>query len=203
MIDFSTMVTFGAAFTVFAASPGPDNVTIFSKTISSGPAYGIAYGTGVVVSIICFVILATAGFTAANEFLSTNLSLLQYVGAAYLIYMGVMTWKSAPKPKPKTLSGGIYRMFMTGFALNISNPKMTLFYLALLPGISGARAYSLFDTFLIISVVVLVEIIVIGGHVLFAHSAKTALSTPNSIRIINRVSGSMMVGAGFFIAARS
>ncbi len=51
MMEIQTIFTFCLAFFVFAASPGPDNLTILSKTVSSGPAQGIAYGIGVVCSI--------------------------------------------------------------------------------------------------------------------------------------------------------
>ena len=202
MIDAQTMITFAVAFTVFAASPGPDNVTIFSKTISSGPAHGLAYGTGVVVSIICFVVLTTVGFTAVSEFLNTNLAFLQYIGGAYLIYMGITTWRAMPTLSPKILKGGVFRMFATGFLLNVSNPKMTLFYLALLPGVFGARGYTVLDALMIIAIVIVVEVFVIGGHVLFAHKAKSALSRPSSLKAINKVSGGLMICAGFLVVSR-
>ena len=64
MMEAQTILTFCLAFFVFAASPGPDNLTILSKTVSNGPAYGAAYGLGVVTSIFCFVILAAIGLKA-------------------------------------------------------------------------------------------------------------------------------------------
>jgi threonine/homoserine/homoserine lactone efflux protein len=72
-MGLETILTFCLAFFVFAASPGPDNITIISKTVSNGPAYGFAYGAGVVVSIFSFVILAAVGFNAVSQYLNENL----------------------------------------------------------------------------------------------------------------------------------
>jgi threonine/homoserine/homoserine lactone efflux protein len=202
MIDTHTLWAFTAAFTVFAASPGPDNITIFSKTVTAGPSHGLAYGAGVVTSIYGSVLMATAGLTAVSDFLSTNLSFLQYVGAAYLVYMGVSAWRSIPTLPPKPVSGGVSSMLVTGFLLNISNPKMPLFYLALLPGVFGVRAYTTADIATIIAIITAVEIVVVGGHVLLARKARQALSRPRPLRIINRVSGGLMVGAAVLIASR-
>lgn len=202
MIDIQTMSTFALAFTVFAASPGPDNVTIFSKTISSGPSHGLAYGAGVVVSIYCFVLLATAGFSAIGNFLNRNLAFLQYLGAAYLIYIGIATWRAVPKLNPKIIVGNVPRMFFAGFLLNISNPKMPFFYLALLPGIFGIRTYSVMDVAIILAIITFVEFFVVGGLVLLARKANNAFTQPKQLRIINKVAGGLMMGAGVFIAVR-
>jgi threonine/homoserine/homoserine lactone efflux protein len=88
-MSLDTLLTFGIAFLVFAASPGPDNLTILSKTIARGPAYGLAYGSGVMASIAGFVILSALGLNALASFASENLRVVQYVGAGYLIYTGV------------------------------------------------------------------------------------------------------------------
>jgi threonine/homoserine/homoserine lactone efflux protein len=201
-MGFETILTFCLAFFVFAASPGPDNITIISKTVSNGPAYGIAYGAGVVASIFSFVILAAVGFNAVSQYLNGNLQVIQYVGAAYLIYTGVVMWRSNPEIKPRVMKGGLVRLFLTGFVLNISNPKMPIFYLALLPGILGIKPLSVYETVVLLVTIALIEVVVVGGHVLAAVKAKTALSDPGKAKLLNRSAGSLMVGAGVLVATR-
>jgi threonine/homoserine/homoserine lactone efflux protein len=201
-MDLQTILTFCAAFAIFAASPGPDNVTIFSKTLSNGAIHGIAYGSGVVASIYCFVLLATAGFSAIGNFLNTNLSFLQYLGAGYLIYMGVSTWRASFSIRPNVVTGSSLNVFLTGFILNISNPKMPFFYLALLPGIFGVRTFSLTDILVILVLITIIEILVIGGHVILALKAKKTFNDLSQLKFINKIAGGLMVGAGVFVASR-
>ncbi|MDQ0454828.1 threonine/homoserine/homoserine lactone efflux protein [Rhizobium paknamense] len=201
-MDIQTLLTFALAFFVFAASPGPDNLTILSKTVSNGPAHGIAYGVGVVTSIVLFVIMAAIGFNALSQYMNENLRVIQYAGACYLIYTGVMMWRANPVLQPRSLRGGLPRLFFTGFVLNVSNPKMPVFYLALLPGVLGLRPLGLVDTLELLAVIGLVETVVIGGHVLLACKAKAALGTPRNIRRLNRGAGTLMVGAGVLVASR-
>jgi threonine/homoserine/homoserine lactone efflux protein len=201
-MDLQTVLTFGLAFFVFAASPGPDNLTILSKTVSSGPVHGVAYGVGVVCSIFLFVILAAIGFNAIAQYMNENLRFIQYIGAIYLIYMGITMWRSKPNIKPRMMRGGLLRLFLTGFLLNISNPKMPIFYLALLPGVLGIRPLTITDTAELLVIIALIEVIVVGGHVFLGHKAKIALTDPNKIRVLNRGAGALMVGAGVLVASR-
>mgnify|MGYP001590320128 CR=1 FL=1 len=202
MMDIQTLLTFCLAFFVFAASPGPDNLTILSKTVSNGPSHGIAYGLGVVCSIFLFVIMAAVGFNAVSQYMNENLRAIQYIGAAYLIYTGVMMWRSQPDIKPRVMRGGLLRLFLTGFLLNISNPKMPIFYLALLPGVLGIRPLTFYDALELLVVIALIEVVVIGGHVFVGSKAKGALTDPRWIRALNRGAGGLMVGAGVLVASR-
>jgi len=201
-MDLQTVLTFSLAFFVFAASPGPDNLTILSKTVSSGPTHGIAYGVGVVCSIFLFVILAAIGFNAIAQYMNENLRFIQYAGSIYLIYTGIMMWRSKSDIKPRAMRGGLIRLFLTGFLLNISNPKMPIFYLALLPGVLGIRPLTASDTVELLVIIALIEVIVVGGHVFLGYKAKAALADPNKIGILNRGAGALMVGAGVLVAGR-
>lgn len=202
MMALPTILTFSLAFFVFAASPGPDNLTIVSKTVSSGPAHGVAYGVGVVCSIFLFVILAAIGFNAIARYMNENLRFIQYVGAVYLIYTGIMMGRSKPDIKPRVIRGGLIRLVVAGFLLNISNPKMPIFYLALLPGVLGIRPLGMSNTLELLSIIAAVEVIVVGGHVLLGYKAKTALADPNKTSTLNRGAGGLMVGAGVLVASR-
>lgn len=201
-MDLGTTATFALAFLVFAASPGPDNITILSKTVNQGPAHGIAYGCGVVASIACFVILAAFGLNALAGAVGENLRLVRYFGAAYLVYTGIAMWRAPVPAVPRRLRGGLARLFGLGFLLNVSNPKMPIFYLALLPGVLGARPLTAADTLALLAVILLVEALVIGVHVGVALRAWAALARPRRLRALNRGAGALMVGAGVLVASR-
>jgi threonine/homoserine/homoserine lactone efflux protein len=113
-----------------------------------------------------------------------------------------MMWRSNPEIKARVMKGGLVRLFLAGFVLNISNPKMPIFYLALLPGILGIKPLSVYETVVLLVTIALIEVVVVGGHVLAAVKAKTALSDPGKAKLLNRSAGSLMVGAGVLVATR-
>ena len=202
-MDFSTLLAFAATFFVFAASPGPDNMTIVARTISHGAASGIAYGTGTVVGILIFLTLAALGLSIIATEMSAVMTVLRYAGAAYLIWMGIKLWTAEPVvPELQPVSGrrGLLAIFATGVALNLGNPKMPLFYLALLPNVVGTSLTSE-HVALLAGVILAVEMVVIAGHVFLAGRARTLLRTPTVVRRVNRAAGGIMVGAGVAVVA--
>ena len=197
-MDLATILAFAAAFFVFAASPGPDNMTIVARTISGGAASGVAYGAGTVVGILVFLILAAFGLSIVAAKMAIVMTALRYGGAAYLIWMGIRLWTAVPVvPDLQPISDrrGLLTLFATGIALNLGNPKMPLFYVALLPNVVGASLDV--DHLGVLTMVILaVEFVVIGGHVILASRARSLLRTPRIVRRVNRAAGGVMIGAG-------
>jgi len=202
-MDISTLIAFAAAFFVFAASPGPDNMTIVARTISHGAASGIAYGAGTVAGILIFLTLAAFGLSVIASQMGFVMTIPRYAGAAYLIWMGVKLWTSepvVPALQPTSERRGLLPVFATGVALNLGNPKMPLFYVALLPNVVGA-SLTPGHVAALAAVILAIEVIVIGGHVMLAGRARNLLRTPAMIRRVNRTAGGVMVGAGVVVVA--
>ena len=202
-MDLATILAFTAAFFVFAASPGPDNMTILARTISNGAASGIAYGAGTVVGILIFLVLAVFGLSFIAAKMAIAMSVLRYGGAIYLIWMGISLWTAVPVvPDLQPISGrrGLLAIFATGIALNLGNPKMPLFYVALLPNVVGT-SLDAGHLGVLTMVILAVEVVVIGGHVILAGRARSLLRTPKIVRRVNRAAGGVMIGAGFAVVA--
>ncbi|MBD9387555.1 LysE family translocator [Agrobacterium sp. AGB01] len=201
-MEFTTLLAFAAAFFVFAASPGPDNMTIIARTITHGAASGFAYGAGTVVGILMFLTLAAFGLSILASEMSMVMTVLRYAGAAYLVWMGIRLWTAepvVPQLQPTAGQRGLLPVFMTGIALNLGNPKMPLFYVALLPNVVGA-SLTLDHLAALAAIVIAVEIIVIGGHVALAVRARRLLRQPHIVRRVNRTAGCVMIGSGIFVA---
>lgn len=201
-MDFTTLLAFAAAFFVFAASPGPDNMTIIARTITHGAASGFAYGAGTVVGILVFLTLAAFGLSILASEMSTVMTVLRYAGAAYLIWMGIKMWTAepvVPQLQPATNRRGLFPVFMTGIALNLGNPKMPLFYIALLPNVVGP-SLTMDHLAALAAIVIAVEVVVIGGHVALAVRARKLLREPRIVRRVNRTAGGIMIGSGIAVA---
>ncbi|MFP5078468.1 LysE family translocator [Rhizobium sp. YIM 134829] len=202
-MDASTLLTFACAFFVFAASPGPDNMTILARTLSHGAGSGLAYGAGTVVGILIYLTLATLGLSMIAAEMGTVMTILRAAGAAYLVCMGVMLWTAAPvvpEDRPLAERRGLLSVFATGLALNLGNPKMPLFALALLPSLLG-NALTPAHLPVLAAIILAVEAVVIGGHVLLAGQGRRLLRTPAVVRRVNRTAGGVMVGAGVVVVA--
>jgi len=197
-MDLATLLAFAAAFFVFAASPGPDNMTIVARTIAHGAASGIAYGAGTVAGILIFLLLAAFGLSILASEMGAVMTVLRYAGAAYLIWMGIKLWTAAPVVPDLQPAGerrGLLAIFATGVALNLGNPKMPLFYVALLPNVVGSTL-SLAQVGILAVVILAVEVVVIGGHVILASRARRLLRSTRAVRRMNRAAGGVMVGSG-------
>ncbi len=202
-MDMTTLIAFAAAFFVFAASPGPDNMTIVARTITHGAPSGIAYGLGTVAGILIFLTLAAFGLSLIAQKMGVAMTVLRYGGAAYLIWMGVKMWTApavVPQLQPVSERRGLLSIFLTGFVLNLGNPKMPLFYVALLPNIVGA-SLTVDHLAALAAVILCVEVVVIGGHVLLAVRARKLLRSERIVRRVNRVAGGVMIGSGVAVAA--
>jgi len=196
------LAAFTGAFFVFAASPGPDNVTIVARTLSHGPRSGLAYGLGTVTGILLFLIAAAFGLGAMAQHFGLAFELLRYGGAAYLVWAGVSLWCRDTASAAAPLHGGFGRIYLTGVALNLGNPKMPLFYIALLPAFFASGVPRGGDLLALAAVVLAVEAVVIGGYILLAWRARHLLARPRARRLANRAAAGCMVGAGIAAAAR-
>ncbi|MBO3760601.1 LysE family translocator [Ciceribacter sp. L1K23] len=197
-MDSHILLAFAAAFFVFAASPGPDNMTIVARTVTSGPLSGIAYGLGTVAGILVYLALAAFGLTVLAAEMGWLMTLLRYGGAIYLIWMGIKLWTEparVPAENVEARQGDVFKIFLTGFVLNLGNPKMPLFYVALLPNFVG-ESFGRADFVALATVILGVETLVIGGHVVLAWRARRLLRTPSVVTITNRVAGTLLAGAG-------
>lgn len=87
----------------------------------------------------------------------------------------------------------MFSVFATGVALNLSNPKMPLFYVALLPNVVGA-SLTLNQIGVLTAVILAVEVVVIGGHVILASRARKLLRNARTVRRVNRAAGGVMIG---------
>ena len=152
--------------------------------------------------ILVFLVLAAFGLSLLAAKMAVLMTVLRYGGAAYLVWMGIRLWTAAPTDPATVPAGrrGLLAVFATGIALNLGNPKMPLFYLALLPSVVGATLTP-GQVGLLAAVIVAVEAVVIGGHVVLATRARALLRTPRVVRRVNRAAGGVMIGAGVAVVA--
>lgn len=202
-MDIQALLAFAGAFLVFAASPGPDNMTIVARTVSHGPLSGLAYGTGMVAGILVFLALTSTGLSVLASEMSWLMTIMRYGGAAYLLWMAFSLWTAPAALSEVTAGSGrgeLGRTFLTGIVLNLGNPKMPLFYLALLPNFVGPE-FTAGDFVALGSVIVAVETLVIATHISLAGRTRRILRRPVVVRRANRAAAIILFGSGVAVLA--
>ena len=135
MIDQVTLITYVAIVVGFVFIPGPATVLTVARATTSGTRVGLATGLGIAVGDIIHTALAVLGISAivlASAFL---FSLVKYLGAAYLVYLGIRAMfekaPAAPGRSPVSLTPA--EAFRQGILAEVLNPKTAMFFLAFLP----------------------------------------------------------------------
>ena len=129
---------------------------------------------------------------------------IKYAGVAYLLYLAWKMWTAPVETGGEALpnAGSRLRLFFTGMAVTLGNPKIMMFYLALLPTIIDVASVTLVGWAELTLTMVVVLVAVDAVWVLAATQARRLLKSPRAMRIANRTSASMMAGAAAAIATR-
>jgi threonine/homoserine/homoserine lactone efflux protein len=135
MIDQTTLITYVAIVLGFVFIPGPATLLTVARASSAGTRVGVATGLGIAVGDMIHTVLAVIGLSAiilASAFL---FSLIKYLGAAYLIYLGVRAiLEKVPGTSPsQSVNITPSVAFRQGILSEVLNPKTALFFLAFLP----------------------------------------------------------------------
>ncbi len=137
MIPLEVLLAFLAASALITIAPGPDNLMVLSVGISRGRMAGIGFGLGCALGCFVHTLWATLGIGAVVMASEDTFTVLKMAGAAYLVYIGVMTWRFAGKASLIKLDDGSAEPMMVhlrrGFIANVINPKVALFFIAFLP----------------------------------------------------------------------
>ncbi len=135
MPDVSTLALFMAATLALLLVPGPAVLYIIARGIDQGRLAGLASAAGIATGSLFHVFAAALGLSAILASSSLAFSVVKYLGAAYLIYLGVRTLLTRPDPaepldrRPRTRR----ELFRQGVVVQVLNPKIALFFLAFLP----------------------------------------------------------------------
>jgi threonine/homoserine/homoserine lactone efflux protein len=136
MVPTTELVVFAAAALVMVLTPGPNMIYLVSRSVCQGRAAGVISLLGVIAGFVVHMLGAALGLTALFLALPLGFEILKWAGAAYL---GWLAWEALrpgarspfeAQPLPVDPPG---KLFLMGFLTNLLNPKVAMFYIALLP----------------------------------------------------------------------
>ncbi|MBP5857858.1 LysE family translocator [Marivibrio halodurans] len=136
MPDIHTLMLFAGASLVLYISPGPDMLHVANRAMADGIRGGMLAALGVSAGLVVHMLAAAFGLAAVLVIWPIAFTLVKWLGAAYLLYLGVtalMGRGSAARPTGGMARAGSWRLFRQGFLVNLLNPKIALFFMAFLP----------------------------------------------------------------------
>lgn len=196
-------LTFVAVGTLYSLSPGPGAVSSMSNALSYGFRRGLLNLLGLQCALLVHLSLVALGLGALLASSELAFSILKYVGAAYLIYLGMRKWTDGRgfefSDIPQHLPART--LLFRGLGVNLTNPKSLVFFGALLPQFIDPGAAQA-PQFVVLGVsIILIDGLVMGWYGFLASTLRRFLENPQRMRVANRAFGSMFMLTGLALAA--
>lgn len=158
MFGTHDLLLFVAAGVLLNITPGPDMLYIIARSSAQGARAGAAAALGIGAGCFVHIIAAAFGLSALIAASATAFAILKWLGAIYLVYVGlslIWTSRDSPDAMPSVAlaPARLRAIFIQGFLTNVLNPKVALFFLALLPQFIESDAPSKALAFLFLGVV--------------------------------------------------
>ncbi|MDP3895185.1 MAG: LysE family translocator [Mesorhizobium sp.] len=204
-MEIASLLIFAGALVVAAGSPGPSIAALVARVISGGWRGVLPFLAAMWIGEAIWLSLAVFGLAFVAQTFHLAFVAVKWLGVAYLAYLAWKMWTA-----PVSVSEGdmpradsAAKLFFAGMAVTLGNPKIMMFYLALLPAIIDLGGVTLAGWAELTLTMAAVLIAIDLAWVFAAAQARKLLRSPRAVPIANRVSAGTMAGAAAAIAARS
>jgi homoserine/homoserine lactone efflux protein len=191
--------------TALCLSPGPAVLLVLSQALTRGTGASVWSNLGILTGNTMYFALTATGLGALLLASYEAFFLIKWVGAGYLVWLGVAAWRGrssvlsvAPDGAP---AAGSRRMFLNGFVLQAANPKALIFFTALLPQFIDPRSPVMGQVAILGVTSVVIEFIVLLAYGALAGQMAFLATRPRFRSVADRVAGSMLITAGVSMAA--
>lgn len=203
-MDSKSLAIFAAALLINSGTPGPSIAALVARVIARGPKDVLPFLAAMWIGEGLWLATAVCGLAVIAAQFHAMFIAIKYCGVAYLVYLAWRMWTDAgagaadisPRGQP-------LQMFLGGFAITLGNPKIMVFYVALLPSIINVEQMGVGSFPALIVTMLAVLICVDLTWVLLAARARAFLKSRRAMIIANRCGAAAMAGAAAAIATRS
>ena len=201
MFGIADYGAFVAAIVLFLAIPGPGNLALITSTGKGGVRAGVAATLGVMAADQVLMWLAVAGVAALLATYPAAFHAVQWLGAAYLAWLGWKMLTAAPGAKP-VLNIAPRHYFRQGALITLLNPKAIVFYMAFFPLFVDTQRHQGLFTFAVMAITIATLTLVYGLIVVLLthHLAERMRANPAIARSLERLAGVFLIGFGVKLA---
>jgi threonine/homoserine/homoserine lactone efflux protein len=197
-------LAFAAASAILLAIPGPTVLLVISYALGHGRRSALGTVVGVALGDFTAMTASMLGLGALLAASAEIFTLLKWVGAAYLVYLGIKLWRA---PMTELAADAIAaevgrsRMFLHAYAVTSLNPKSIVFFVAFLPQFLDITAPALPQVVICEATFVVMAALNALLYCLMASAARRTIRKPAVQRAVNRTGGSLLIGAGLLAVA--
>lgn len=193
-VDPILFLSFIGATVLLVATPGPVVGLMIARTLADGRSHGFVIVLGAATAAILYLTIALTGFQGLQALDPRLFTLIQYLGAAYMVFLAYKAWTTTPDATPKDGNGhaSLWKDYRRGMLVTLSSPKSLLFFGAFFPLFlsqdlpAGPQLWTMSVAFIIVSMTIDSCTILLAGW------ARKTLLDRGAQRTIARVSGTCL-----------
>lgn len=204
-MELTSLAIFAGALLIAAGSPGPSIAALVARVIAKGWRDVLPFLLAMWIGEGIWLSLAVFGLAFVAQSFHLAFVVVKWIGVVYLVYLAWKMWTAPVAVREGELprNDSPAKLFFAGMAVTLGNPKIMMFYLALLPTIIDLGSVTLVGWAELTVTMALVLIAIDISWVIAAAQARRLLKSARAMRIANRFSATAMAGAAAAIAARS
>jgi threonine/homoserine/homoserine lactone efflux protein len=197
-MTFESWAAFTAASTVLLIIPGPTVLLVVSYALGQGWRTVLPMTVGVALGDFTAMTLSMLGLGALLATSATLFTILKWVGAAYLVYLGIRLWRAGGTldAAPRTDAVSAAKMLGHAWLVTALNPKSITFFVAFLPAFLDPQADFLTQMVVFETTFLVLAFANAFGYALVAARARGFVANPRAIGVVNKVGGGLLIGAG-------
>ncbi len=196
-MDIDLIITFVIASSLISLAPGPDNIFVLTQSALHGRKSGVWVTLGLCTGLVVHTTAVALGLAAIFQTSELAFNILKYLGAVYLVYLAWLAFKAAPSNFSTSDGAEVsYRaLYLRGIIMNITNPKVSIFFLAFLPQFTSPESGNLIVQFFALGgVFILVALAIFTMIASLAGSLSHWLQRSRKSQIcLNRLAGTVYV----------
>jgi len=198
LIPLETLAAFFTASVLLALAPGPDNLFVLTQSALHGRLSGLLVTLGLCTGLLVHTAAVTFGVAVIFQTSALAFTALKFFGAGYLLYLAWGAWRTGSAEIKGAANNGLsrIRLYRRGIIMNVTNPKVSIFFLAFLPQFADpARGSLAWQMIALGGIFIVATILVFGSVALLAGTLGNWLARSSSAQIVmNRVAGLVFVG---------
>jgi threonine/homoserine/homoserine lactone efflux protein len=205
MPESDILALFFTTSILLALSPGPDNLFVLAQSAQKGPIAGLAVVCGLCTGLMVHTVAVTLGIAVIFQTSAFAFTLLKCIGAVYLLYLAWQAFRAEGEVGNRVQSAdmNIGKLWRRGIIMNITNPKVSVFFLAFLPQFTDPSKGAIAPQLLLLGgIFIIATILVFGSISLLAGTiGKSIRQSIRTQKTINRLAGAVFVGLAVKLVA--
>ncbi len=204
MLPVETIITFFSAAVLLGLAPGPDNIFVLTQSALRGRGPGFVVVLGLCSGLLAHTAVVAFGVAIIFQTSTGAFMLLKFIGAGYLVYLAWQAFRSQPETLQSETSATpcYWSYYRRGVIMNLTNPKVSIFFLAFLPQFADpSRGAVVYQLLLLGGLFILATILVFGSIALLAGSLGQWLNRSQRVQLVlNRLAGTVFVALAIRLA---